>query len=135
MAAVAAIIQHGSIPATVFPLDENNSTTPSLLVQSLTVSASRNEKRYMGGSGQTVGVEYRDPVLDLKFDGYVSVEDSVTTSIHPGNAVTTVNNFSASRHGFSPSDGTKVCIDPNTSGSNEDLMKVDYTIRCFQFVV
>jgi hypothetical protein len=133
MAAVAEILQYGQIPSIDFPVDEPNATTPTLLTQSLTISATREEREYKNSQGCTFGVQYRNPKIEFAFDGYVAVISGITDQ-ESGEEVTSLANFATSIFGFSPADGTMVIVDPQRSGTNEELMKSTFTVRQYPFV-
>ena len=141
MPAVSANIglgqEYDSAVAT-FMIDEfpNGATsgTPYLLVQSLTISGAREERRYKGANRATQYLEFSDPILDMAFDAYVLSLDDLATS-HPGTVYSTPpSNYRENFHGFSSADGQIVYLDPVTTGSVEEMRKVAFTTRQFPFV-
>lgn len=132
MPAVSAIIQHGNIPASTL-VDESNSTTPDVLVQSLTISATRESKEYKAAGGYVFAVEERNPVITFAFDGYVSVKDGLADE-HPGTAVTSLANFTESTFGFAPGDGTLIYRNPVRTETIDELAKVTFDVVQMPFV-
>ena len=133
MAAVQAIIRYGDIPSTSL-LNESNSVTPEILVQSLTTSASRDEKAYMDARGVTFALEYRNPTISFAFDGYISNRTGSLSNGHPGEQVMTLANFTADTFGFVPTDGVMVYLDPTRSETNEEIAKTTFTVKQYPFV-
>ena len=121
MPAVAAIIEHGSIPAAALS-DES-----SLLVQSVTFAGSREPKEYMNASGAVQGVEERNPKLTISFDAYVTAYDDMV-DYNPGQEVTTLANFSTSKMGFDPADGTMIYRDPTITETNSEAAKIAFSV-------
>ena len=134
MAAVDALIQHGNIPSSTL-LDESNSSTPDILVQSLTITAARDEKAYLNASGATFGLEYRNPTITFAFDGYLSNKTLGLANQHPGTAVATLANFAANTYGFVPADGTMIFMDPNRTETNTEMAKTTFSVKQYPFVV
>ena len=121
MPAVAAIIEHGSIP-TASLTDET-----SLLVQSVTISGTRESKEYMNASGAVQGVEERNPKITFTFDAYIT-EYSGLATYEPGQEVTALANFSTAKLGFSPGDGTMIFRDPTITESNSEAAKIGFSV-------
>lgn len=133
MPAVAAIIDYGNIPTNEL-VDESNATTPDVLVQSLTKAATREKRSFKNASGATFGLQYREPILTLSFDGYIANTTTGLANAEPGSAVTTLANFTASTFGFVPGDGTMVFEDPVRTESNEDMAKMTFNVVQYPFV-
>ena len=134
MPAVAALIQHGNIPSSTL-LDESNSSTPDILVQSLTITAARDEKAYLNASGTTFGLEYRNPTITFAFDGYLSNKTLGLANQHPGTEVTTLANFTVLTYGFDPNDGTMIFMDPNRTETNTEMAKTTFSVKQYPYVV
>lgn len=127
---VDAIIQHGTLPDAATLVDEAN-----LLVQSLTVTAGREMKEYKGASNRAVqGISGTNPTIEFDFDCYVGTASGLAIQ-HPGTVVTELANFAAARHGFDPTQGTMLYMDPSDEFSNEDPDKVKFKVKQFPFVV
>lgn len=133
MAAVQAIIRYGDIPSTSL-LNESNSVTPEILVQSLTTSASRDEKAYMDARGVTFALEYRNPTISFAFDGYISNRTGSLSNGNPGEQIMTLANFTTDTFGFDPTDGVMVYLDPTRSETNEEIAKTTFTVKQYPFV-
>jgi hypothetical protein len=134
MAAVDALIQHGNIPLSSLE-DESNALTPDILVQSLTITAARDEKAYLNAAGATFGLEYRNPTITFAFDGYLSNKTLGLANKHPGTAVTTLANFTVLTYGFDPNDGTMIFMDPNRTETNTEMAKTTFSVKQYPFVV
>jgi hypothetical protein len=133
MAAVQAIIRYGDIPSTTL-LNESNSVTPEILVQSLTTTATRDEKAYLDARGVTFALEYRNPTISFAFDGYISNRTGSLSNGHPGEQVMALANFTTDIFGFDPSDGVMVYLDPTRSETNEEIAKTTFTVKQYPFV-
>jgi hypothetical protein len=133
MAAVAAIIPYGNIPTSSLK-DESNSVTPEILVQSLTVSASREEKEYRNSSGAIFALEFRNPTISFAFDGYITNKTGALSNGQPGERVTTLANFTTDTFGFDPTDGVMIYMEPSRSETNEEIAKTTFTVKQYPFV-
>ena len=133
MAAVDAIIRYGNIPSTTL-LNESNPTTPDILVQSLTTTATRDEKTYLDARGVTFALEYRNPTISFAFDGYISNRTGSLSNGHPGEQIMTLANFTSDTFGFVPTDGVMVYLDPTRSETNEEIAKTTFTVKQYPFV-
>lgn len=136
MAAVEAIIQYGNIPSSALGLkNESNATTPELLVQSLTISATREEKEYRNADGNVFALQYRNPTITFAFDGYITTKsgDNLANK-SPGETVSALANFTADTFGFVPADGIMVYMDPSRSETNEEIAKTTFTVKQYPFV-
>jgi len=125
---VEAIIQHGNIPGESGLVDE-----PSLLVQSLSIKATREEKMFKGANKATQGVLETDPKLSFEFKAIIS-EFSGFADQHPGTAVDELANFAAAIHGFDPEEGTMIYKDPSRDLDNENPDMVSFTVLHLPFV-
>ena len=126
MPAVAAIIEHGTIPSASLE-DESG-----LLVQSVTIAGTRSPKEYMNASGAVQGLEERDPRLTFTFDAYISSYTGFAT-YEPGQEVVSLANFATSKLGFAPGDGTLVFRDPTITESNSEAAKISFSVIQFPF--
>lgn len=110
-----------------------------ILVNSLTISPTREKRVFKNASGCTAGLRYQDPILTFDFDGYMSAVDpgdeaNNLHNIHPGTAVASIANYTGAIYGFDPADGTLVLEDPVRQLSNEDLCKAQCKIVQHPFV-
>jgi hypothetical protein len=137
MPAVAAILRYGNLPSASLSLkDEQNATTPEILVQSLTTSATREEKEYRNSDGNVFALEYRNPTISFAFDGYITTKTGPGLSnLEPGQRVFNLANFTVSTFGFSPTDGVMIYMDPSRSETNEEIAKATFTVKQYPFVV
>jgi hypothetical protein len=138
MPAVSAVIGHGqgySAGVATFMVDESSGGNPSLLIQSISFSVTRQENRYKGANRATQYAEYSDPSMDIAIDAFVIQLVDLAIE-HPGTAVTTapLTYGSNSFHGMVSSDGTMIYIDPTTTGSTEEMRRCSFTIRQLPFV-
>jgi len=129
MPAVDLIIKHGEIPSIDSPVDE-----PNILVNSLTITPSREKKTYKGESNSTVGLTFTDPLLTFAFDGYIKTNAGFADQ-HPGTAVASLANFDASTFGFDPADGVMVYEDPSRECTTEEIAKAKFNVVQYPFVV
>lgn len=120
---VAAIIQWGALPETASLVDE-----PNILIQSLTITPSREEKFYKGATTRAdEGVSLTNPSLSFAFKAYVSAEAGLAVQ-HPGTQVTELANFAAVIHGFDPSQGMMLYKDPSRELTIEDPDMINFTV-------
>ena len=125
---VEAIIKHGNIPETGGLVDE-----PNMLVQNLSIKATREEKMFKGANKATQGVLETDPKLTFEFKAIIS-EFSGLSDQHPGTAVTELANFSAAIHGFDPGEGILIYKDPSRDLDNENPDMVNFSVLHLPFV-
>lgn len=126
MPAVAANIHHGSIPTA--SLTEES----SLLVQSVTITGARDPREYLNASGAVQGIELRNPRISFAYDAYITAYSGFAT-YEPGQAVASLANFSESKLGFSPGDGTMVFTDPTITETNTEAAKMTFTVTQYPF--
>lgn len=128
MPALDIVIQHGSI-ANQALVDE-----PNILVESLTVSPARDEKRYKSGAGNTAAIGFRDPILSFEFSGWVKTKAGLADQ-HPGTTVASLANYAGAKFGFDNADGVMVYTDPSSDFSPDDPEKVKFKVTQYPFVV
>jgi hypothetical protein len=126
---VAAIIQHGPLPAGGGFVNE-----PNMIVEDLTITPQREEKRHKGVSRATEALEYTDPTLVFAFQAKIS-ELAGLSDQHPGTAVESLANYSGAIHGFESTQGIMVYKDPSRQMNTEDPRKINFTVEQFPFVV
>jgi len=126
--AVDAIINHGNLPADGTLLDEAN-----LLVESLTVTPSREEKTYKGPNRSVRGISLTNPTLAFAFKARVGAYAGLAVQ-HPGTQVTELANFAAVRRGYDPAQGMMVLGDISDESNNEDPDMVSFTVTHWPFV-
>jgi hypothetical protein len=123
------IITHGNLPASTTMVDE-----PSLLVQSLTVTPSREKKTYKGATTKAVeGIQYLNPMLTFAFSCYVAAESGLSVA-HPGSIVAELANFAAEMHGFDPADGILVFEDPSRKMDLENPDALDFSVVNYPYI-
>ena len=125
---VEAIIKHGNIPETGGLVDE-----PNMLVQNLSIKATREEKMFKGANKATQGVLETDPKLTFEFKAIIS-EYAGLCDAHPGTAVTELANFAAAIHGFDATEGTMIYKDPSRDMDTENPDMVNFTVLHLPFV-
>lgn len=121
------IITHGTLPD-IELVDE-----PNVLVNSLSITPTRDKQEIKGGSGEVKALRYTNPTITFAFDGYISTLAGLADE-HPGTAVASLLNFQDPVHGFDPADGVMVYEDPTRDLSTEDLAKVKFNIIQYPFV-
>lgn len=121
------IITHGTLPD-IELVDE-----PNVLVNSLSVTPTRDKQEIKGSKGEVKAVRYSNPTITFAFDGYISTLAGLADE-HPGTAVASLLNFQDPIHGFDPVDGVMVYEDPSRDLSTEDLAKVKFNIIQYPFV-
>ena len=126
MPSVSAFIQHGTLTNAGI-LDE-----PNILVTSLSITPAREEKLYKAG-GVTRVARYTDPIITFGFSGIVKARTGLGDQ-HPGTAITSLANFSGSRHGFDPSDGVIIYKDPSVEETGEDPTQITFTATQYPFI-
>ncbi len=127
---IAAIIQHGNLPANISIINE-----PNMIVQDLAITPQREEKRYKGvASRATEGLQYTDPTIVFQFKAIVSALNGLCDQ-HPGSAVASLDNFATPIHGFDPAQGILVYKDPSRQFNTDDPLMVDFTVEGFPFVL
>jgi hypothetical protein len=124
---VEAIIAHGNVPVGTL-VDEAD-----LLIQSLSIKATREEKMFKGANKATQGVLETDPKLTFEFKAIIS-EVAGLADQNPGTAVTELANFAAAIHGFDPEEGTLIYKDPSRELDNENPDMVNFTVIHLPFV-
>ena len=107
---------------------------PNLLVQSLAIKATREEKKFKGANKATMALLETDPILTFDFKAIISAYEGLADQ-NPGTAVTELANFAATIHGFDPSDGTLVYKDPSRDMDNDNPDMVNFSVVHFPFVV
>ncbi len=123
----ARIVQ-GNLPADISLVDE-----PNMLVQSLTITPSREKKEYKGANKAIQGIEYVNPLITFAFEAYISDYTGLCDQ-HPGTTVASLTNFAAARFGFDPSDGIMVFEDPSTTQNLEDPETITFSVVQYPFV-
>lgn len=107
---------------------------PALLVQSLTITPSREKKTYKGATTKAVeGIQYTNPMLTFAFSCYVSEETGLAVE-HPGGLVDELANFGAEMHGFDPADGILVFEDPVRKMDLENPDALDFNVVSYPYV-
>lgn len=127
MPAPEALIEYG--------LTTENSLVdePNLLIQSLTITPSREKKEYKGGEGYVRGVQYRNPTISFQFRGYISTEAGLAIE-HPGMEVTELANYESTLHGFDPSVGILIYEDPSRELGLEDATQLSFSVLHYPFI-
>ena len=128
MSATQCIIQHGTLGTIDCPVDE-----PNILVNSLTLTPSREKKEYKKGKGCVGALRFQNPILSFGFDGYIQNLAGLADQ-HPGTAVNSLANYQAPTYGFDPGDGVMVYEDPSRECTNEDLAKAKLNVVQYPFV-
>ena len=122
MPAVPCQINYNTPDGYDCPVDE-----PNVLVNSLTITPSREKKSYKNGLGCTSILQFRDPILTFAFDGYITTLAGLADQ-HPGTSVTSLANYQGATYGFDPADGVMVYEDPSRECSNEDIAKAKFNV-------
>ena len=121
MPATDCILEHGTFPTSACPVDE-----PNILVQSLSISGTREKKEFKNAAGCITALRYVNPTLTLEYDAYISTEAGLADQ-HPGTAITSLNNYAATMHGYAPGDGVIVYEEFTRECTVDDLMKIKFT--------
>lgn len=121
-----AIIINGTLPDVAAGLrDEEN-----LLIESCTVTPNRDATFHMGANGAIACSEHRNPTMTLDFKGIVTARSGLPNG-HPGDVIAALENFDSARHGFDPTDGQILLLDPKTSLTNKS--SDDFTFKAVQY--
>ena len=103
-------------------------------MQSLTVSATREEKEYRNSDGNVFALQYRNPTISFAFDGYITTKSgSGLANLEPGKRVIALANFTSDTFGFTPTDGIMIYMDPSRSETNEEIAKTTFTVKQYPF--
>lgn len=124
---VVCNVYHGLYP-TLELIDE-----PGVLVQSLTISATREKSEFKGGNNCVKGVRYSNPILNFAFRGYIS-EVTGLADEHPGSIVTNLLNYTDNIHGFDPDDGVLIYEDPSREQTTDQPAQVSFTVVQYPFI-
>ena len=125
---VDAIIQHGNLPDAGTLVDEAD-----VLVQSLTVTPSREEKYFKGTNRADQGYSATNPKLTFAYKAIVS-EYAGFADQHPGTAVAELANFAAAKFGFDPTQGMMIYKDPSLDLDNDNPDMVNFTVEHNPFI-
>lgn len=133
MPAVEAIIKYGALSELAL-LDE-----PNLLVQSLTITPSREKQEFKGANLAVRALRYVNPMLQFQFNAIIGTGDSAGVpqgfaDQHPGTLVAGLENYSDEVYGFSAEDGIMVFEDPSRSLTLESEPEVDFSVFQYPFV-
>jgi hypothetical protein len=125
-----AIIINGTLPSVAAGLvDETN-----LLIESLTLSPDREMIMHKGANGAVAATEHRNPTFSLDFKGTTTARTGLPNG-HPGNVIAALENFSSSRHGFDPTDGKIIMLDPKTTLSQTRSDEFSFKATQYPFMV
>lgn len=129
--ATDAILEHGTMSADEFPIDE-----PNLLLKSLNIVPKREKKMYKGPDKVTRLVRFQDPTIEFDFDGIILALDAALTDQHPGTLVDALANFPDDTpiHGFTNDAGLMIYEDPTRSGNNEDPGECKFKVIQYPFL-
>lgn len=128
MPAVAANIQHGTLPSASM---ENET---GLLVQSCTFASTRDSIEYKGGNRCVQALEEVNPILTITISAFISAYSGMTV-LDAGQEITSLANFSGAVLGHSPGDGVMVLKDPTISKGIDSIDKFDCSVKQYPFVV
>ncbi len=127
MPAVDAIIQYGDIGTTGL-VDE-----PSLLVQSISIKATREKQAWKGPNLATRALRYTDPQLSFEIKAIIS-ENTDLADQHPGTQVLDLANYAGDIYGFDATLGIMVFEDPSRDLTIENPSETSFTVRQYPFV-
>jgi hypothetical protein len=128
MPAIDAIIEYGEISAQSM-VDE-----PSMLVQSLKITATRDKQSWKGATTLAINaLRYTNPMISFAFNALVS-EIAGMCNQHPGTLVTELANFAGNIYEFDPDEGIMVFEDPSRDHSLENPLETDFTVIQYPFI-
>ena len=109
MAAPTEVLTHGS--AALFPLTDEPSATPAILIEKLGKKVTR-EHTYIKNVNQT-DVRYKglNPTLTLSFSGQLNSTTLTLAVAGPGATVSTVSNLAATYRTIDPAVGATFVLD------------------------
>ena len=128
MPAVAAIIQHGTLPT------DSMEDETGLLVQSCTFASTRDTVEYKGANRCVKAVEEVNPILTITISAFISAYSGMTV-LDAGQEITSLANFTGSVLGHSPGDGVMILNSPTISKGIDSIDKFDCSVRQLPFVV
>lgn len=106
-------------PTEVYEYGVNNSSlvdepssSPVILVDTLTISFTRNEELFQNVNGSTTRARYTDPTATFDFAGKIRTESGLATQ-HPGTLTSSLANFQDPINGFDPDAGIILFKDPS----------------------
>jgi len=121
-----AIIINGTLPSSAAGLvNEDN-----LLIESLTLTPDREMVLHKGANGAVAASEHRNPTFTLDFKGTPTARTGLANG-HPGDVLASVANFQSARHGFDPTDGKIIFMEPKTTLSQ--TRTDEFTFKATQF--
>ena len=123
------------------PIDISSTLTDevNVLVNSVTVSASRDETEYTNPDGCVTGIKMFDPKLEWSLSGNPLTRSAGGTAdfsnVAPGTEVSTVGfpfaNFGTEIFGQDPADGMHIAKEPSLSSSKGSDPEMSWTVTCY----
>ena len=127
MPTIDAIIKYGDI-SDLGLIDE-----PDLLVQSLTITPTREKQNWKGANLATRALRYTDPILTFAFTAIISAVTGFANQ-HPGTSVADLLNFSGNVYQFDPERGIMVFEDPSRSLTLENEPETSFNVVHYPFI-
>jgi hypothetical protein len=127
MPTIDAIIKYGDI-SELGLIDE-----PDLLVQSLTITPSREKQSWKGANLATRALRYTDPILTFAFTAIISAATGLANQ-HPGTSVADLLNFPGNIYQFDPERGIMVFEDPSRSLTLENEAETSFNVVHYPFI-
>jgi hypothetical protein len=127
MPTIDAIIKYGYI-SDLGLIDE-----PDLLVQSLTITPTREKQNWKGANLATRALRYTDPILTFAFTAIISAVTGFANQ-HPGTSVADLLNFSGNVYQFDPERGIMVFEDPSRSLTLENEPETSFNVVHYPFI-
>lgn len=127
MPTIDAIIRYGDI-SELGLLDE-----PDLLVQSLTITPSREKQEWKGVNLAARALRYTNPLLTFAFTAVMTTATGLANQ-HPGTAVSDLLNFAGNVYQFDSERGIMVYEDPSRSLTLENEPEVSFNVVHYPFI-
>lgn len=124
-----AIIFNGTLPDAAAGLVDE----PNLLIESCTLTPGRELVVHKGANGAVAATEHRNPTMELDFKGTTTSRSGLANG-HPGDVIAALENFGSARHGFDPTDGTILMLDPKTTLSQTKSDEFSFKATQYPFL-
>lgn len=91
-----------------------------ILVDSFTFNATRTKTELMDEDEKVVQVRLTNPLATLAFSGRIIGTPSGLANQHPGELISSLQNYQSSMHGFDPTEGIILYEDPSRDYSRDN---------------
>jgi hypothetical protein len=127
MPEIDAIYEYGDLSDV--PLKDE----PDMLIQSLTITPSREKQSWKGANLAIRALRYTNPILTFAFTAII-VDPTGLCNQHPGTQVTSLLNYVGNVYQFDPNQGILVYEDPSREMSLENPAECQFSVVQYPFV-